>query len=419
MRFKSSIIAASACAALVALGAAEAVPAASAQSAHRAASAASSSVLGKPDPAKGTPVVFGADNMNVTSGPSFPESEEAAKAAVDYVNEYRGGLDGHPIKVDWCATDGTPSGSASCAKQLIADHPVAIIGASDLASADTLPAYAKAHLAYLGGMDFTPVESTAPNSIIFNDTAQMGNVLAGEYAVQHLGGKKVAVIAFGNTQGEFSASVLWQPGIKKAGGTYTLFPVPPTSATVTSTVEEAVTSGAQVIGLEDPGQCLALLQALKEAGWTGKVISIDTCSAPVTVKAAAGAANGMYWFQPFQLASTGTADAKLASAILTKYAPASIPVDSPALTELSTVMDIWNAFHTTAPSKLNETYILKTLRSGTNHANFLGAPYSCNDTAIPAYKAVCNASYYLYHIVNGVAVRIGTSTFDQGASLIK
>jgi branched-chain amino acid transport system substrate-binding protein len=388
--------------------------------AARTARASSSSILGKPDAAKGTPVVFGADNMNVPSGgPAFPESAEAATAMVDYINAYKGGLDGHPIKLDWCATDGTPSGSSSCAKQLIADHPKAILGASDLATADTIPAYAKAHLAYLGGMDFTPVEATASNAVIFNDTAQLGNVLGGEYAAQKLGGKKVAVIAFGNTQGEFSANTYWKPGVQKFGGSFTLFPVPATSATVTSTVEEAVTSGAQVIGLEDPGQCLALLQALKEAGWTGKTVSIDTCSAPVTVQAAGSAANGMYWYQPFQLSSVNNQQTKLAAAVLAKYAPKNIAVDSPALTELSTVMDIWNAFHGTAPSKLNENYILKTLRSGSNHANFLAQAYTCNGKAIPAFKAVCNASYYLYHIVNGKAVRIGTQGTNEGASLIK
>jgi branched-chain amino acid transport system substrate-binding protein len=396
-----------------------AVTSAGARTTHAVARAASSS-LGKADPAKGSPVVFGADNMNVPSGgPAFPESEEAANAMVDYINAYKGGLDGHPIKIDWCATDGTPAGSSSCAKQLIADHPKAIIGASDLSTADTIPAYAKAHLAYLGGMDYTPVEATASNSIIFNDTVQLGNLLDGEYSSQTLGAKKVAVIAFGNTQGSFSANTYWKPGVEKFGGTYTLFSVPPTSATVTSTVEEAVTSGAQVIGLEDPGQCLALLQALKEAGWTGKIISIDTCSAPITVQAADGAANGMYWFQPFQLSSLGNAQTKLAAAILAKYAPKDIPVDSPALTELSTVMDIWSVFHATSPSKLTESYILKTLKSGKNHSNFLGQAYTCNGKAIPAFKAVCNASYYLYHIVNGKAVRIGKQGTNEGSSLIK
>src|ERR1700722_3368561 len=416
MRSKTlAIVLAAICAAMTV-----AITTAGARTTRSSARSSSSSSLGKPDAAKGSPVVFGADNMNVPSGgPAFPESSEAAIAMVDYINAYKGGLDGRPIKIDWCATDGTPSGSAGCAKQLIADHPVAILGASDLATADTIPAYAKAHLAYLGGMDFTPVEATAPNSVIFNDTAQLGNVLGGEYAAQHLGGKKVAVIAFGNTQGEFSANTYWKPGVEKFGGSYTLFPVPTTSATVTSTVEEAVTSGAQVIGLEDPGQCLALLQALKEAGWTGKTMSIDTCSAPVTVQAAGAAANGMYWFQPFQLSSVGNAQTKLAAAVLAKYAPKNIPVDSPALTELSTVMDIWSAFHTTAPSKLKEAYILKTLRSGSNHANFLGQAYTCNGKAIPAFKSVCNASYYLYHIVNGKAVRIGKTATNEGAGLIK
>jgi branched-chain amino acid transport system substrate-binding protein len=379
---------------------------------------AHSSSLGKPDPAKGKPVVFGADNMNVAPGAAFPESQEAAQAMVDYVNAYTGGLDGHQIKIDWCATDGTPAQSSSCAKQLIADHPKAIIGASDLATAVTIPAYAKAHLAYVGGMDFTPVEDTASNAIMFNDSAQLGNVIAGEYAVKKLGGKKVAVITLGNPQGQFSANVLWQPAIKAAGGQFSLFSVPLTSATVTSTVEEAVTSGAQVIGLEDPGQCLPLLQGLQAAGWHGPVISIDPCSAPVTVKAAGSAANGMYWTQPFQVPATHTAQANLAVAILAKYAPKNIPIDSPALTEMSTLMNVWSAFHTTSPSKLNESYILKTFRSGKNHPNFLAAPYSCDDKAIPAYKAVCNASYYIYKIKNGQPVKVASPT-NEGASLIK
>lgn len=412
MRIKSLAIV------LVAICAAMAVAINSAGARTTRAHAHSSSGLGKPDPAKGTPVVFGADNMNVAPGAAFPESQQATQAMVDYLNAYKGGLDGHPIKIDWCATDGTPAQSSSCAKQLIADHVKAIIGASDLSTAVTIPAYAKAHLAYLGGMDFTPVEVKAPNAVIFNDSAQVGNVIGAEYAVKKLGGKKVAVITLSNPQGQFIAKTLWQAAIKAAGGQFSLFSVPLTSATVTSTVEQAVTSGAQVIGLEDPGQCLPLLQGLQAAGWHGPVISIDPCSAPVTVKAAGSAANGLYWTQPFQVPATHTADANLAVAILAKYAPKNIPIDSPALAGMSTAMDIWSAFHATSPSKLNESYILKTLRSGKNHKNFLAAPYTCNGSAIPAYKAVCNAKFYIYKIKNGQPVVVSQPT-SEGASLIK
>jgi branched-chain amino acid transport system substrate-binding protein len=378
----------------------------------------SSSVLGTPHAASGTPVVFGAINNETNAGADFPESREAANAMVSYINAYRDGIDGHPIQVDWCITDGTPATSGSCAKKLIADHPVAILGSTDLADAVTIPAYKAANLAYLGGMNFTPVENSASNAIIFNDTAQLGNVLGGLYAAQNLKGKKVAVIALGDTQGEFTANTFWVPAIKSAGGQAKVFNAPPSQADLSSIVESAVSWGPDVIGLESPSQCVALLTALKSAGWTKPVISIDTCSAPVTIKAAGGAAEGMYWFQPFQLSSTGTADAKLADAILAKYAPAKLAVDSPSLVELSTVMDIWSAFHTTDPSKLTTSYILKTLKSGSDHANFLAEPYTCDGKAIPAYQAVCNAKYYLYQVKNGAAVRIGSSTYDEGTNLI-
>jgi branched-chain amino acid transport system substrate-binding protein len=375
--------------------------------------------LGSPNAASGSPVVFGAINNETNAGADFPESREAANATVDYLNAYRGGLDGHPIKIDWCITDGTPAVSGACAKKLIAEHPVAILGATDLADSVTIPAYKAANLAYLGGMDFTPVESSAPNAVIFNDTAQLGNTLAALYAVQHLAGKKVAIIALGDTQGEFTANMLWVPAVKSAGGQAKVFPAPPTQADLSSTVEAAISWGPDVIGLESPSQCVALLTALKSAGWTKPVISIDPCSAPVTIKAAGGAANGMYWFQPFQLATTNTPDAKLAMAILGKYAPAKIAVDSPSLAEMSTVMDIWSAFHETAPSKLTTSYILDTLRSGSDHPNFLAEPYTCDGQAIPAYKAICNAKYYLYQVNNGQAARIGSATYDQGTDLIK
>src|ERR1700710_2108958 len=53
--------------------------------------------LGKANAAKGTPVVFGV--LNLQSGPvTFPEVLTAEQAAVSYVNAYKGGIGGGPIK---------------------------------------------------------------------------------------------------------------------------------------------------------------------------------------------------------------------------------------------------------------------------------------------------------------------------------
>jgi branched-chain amino acid transport system substrate-binding protein len=382
-------------------------------------STVSQSVLGTPKPATGAPVVFGALNIEASNGAAFPQSRQAMDATVKYVNAYRGGIGGHPIQIKWCITDGAPATSANCAKKLLADHVTAILGSADLANAVTMPIYAKANVAYVGGMNFTPAESTAKIATIFNDVAQLSNVLDGLYSVNGLKGKKVAVIAQGDTQGEFSAKTYTMPAIKSAGGTAQLFPAPPSQADLSSVVASALGSNPDVVALESPAQCVALLSALKASGNTKPVISIDPCSAPVIIKASAGGAEGMYFFSTFQLPSSKTKDSQLAQAILQKYAPPKMNVDSPAYAGMNTVMNFENAFGSMDPSKLTTETIESTLRNGSDHPNFLAEPYTCNGQAIPALPAICNAKYYLYQIKNGEAVQVGTATHNEGIDLIK
>ncbi len=381
------------------------------------ASASASAVLGTPKPAKGSPVVFGMVNIESNPQASFPEIRQAAQAAVSYVNAYGGGLDGHPIKLDVCITDGSPATSTQCANKLIAAHPTAILGAGDLAGANTLPLYAKANLAYIGGVDFTPAESSAPNAVIFNDVAQSGNSDIAEYAVKTLGAKNVSVITLDNTQGVSQANLFELPATKAAGGTAKLFSIPPSASSPSSTLASAIGNNPDAFLLEDPAQCVSILTGLKSLGNSKPVLSIDPCSAPSVIKAADGAANGMYWFEPFQdlLAANPTPDVTLTKAILAKYAPANLALDSPALAGLSTVMNVWNTFKTTPTSKLTTAYILKTLRTGT-HKAFLSTSWNCSSHPITKEPAICNADEYLYQIQNGNPVLL-KSGYDLGANI--
>jgi branched-chain amino acid transport system substrate-binding protein len=380
-------------------------------------SGSGSSALGSPKPAKGSPVVFGMINIESNPQASFPEIREAAQAAVKYVNAYGGGLDGHPIKLDVCITDSSPATSTQCANKLIAAHPTAILGAGDLAAANTLPLYAKAGLAYIGGVDFTPAESSAKNAVIFNDVAQTGNSDIGVYAVKTLHAKNVSVIDLDNTQGNSQANAFEIPSVKASGGTAKLFSIPPNASSASSTLASAIANKPDAFLLEDPSQCVSILTGLKSLGNTKPVLSIDPCSAPPVIKAAAGAAEGMYWFEPFQdlFASDQTPDVKLAKAILAKYAPANIVIDSPALAGLSTVINVWNTFKTTPTSKLKTAYILKTLRTGT-HKAFLSTSWNCSAHPIKKEPAICNADQYLYQIKNGTPTLL-QSGYSAGANV--
>jgi branched-chain amino acid transport system substrate-binding protein len=378
---------------------------------------AGSSALGSPDAAKGTPVVFGMINVESNAGADFPEVREAAQAAVKYVNAYRGGLDGHPIQLNVCITDGSPATSTQCANKLIAEHPVAILGGTDLAGENTLPLYAKAGLAYIGGTDLTPAESSAPNSVIFNDVAQSGNSDIGVYAVKTLKAKQVSVISIGDTQGIAQAKGFELPAVQASGGTAKLFSLPPTEADASSVVASALGANPDAILLESPSQCVSILSALKSLGNTKPILSIDPCSAPSVIKAAAGAANGMYWVEPYQNlgAANPSADVTLTRAILGKYAPANLAIDSPALSGLSTVMNVWTAFHRTPTSKLTSAYMLKTLKTGT-HKAFLSTTYTCNGTAIKKEPAICSANEYLYQI-KGTTPTLISKNYTAGANI--
>jgi branched-chain amino acid transport system substrate-binding protein len=382
-----------------------------------ASTGSSSSILGSPKPATGSPVVFGMINIQTNAGADFPEVAQAAQAAVKYVNAYGGGLDGHPIKLNVCVTDGSPATSVQCADKLISEHPVAILGGTDTAGGATLPLYAKAGLDMFGGVDLTPAESSAPNSLIFNDVAQSGNSDISVYAVKTLHAKNVSVIALGDTQGTSQAKLFELPAVQASGGTAKLVTIPPSQADASSSVASALGSSPDAVLLEDPSQCVSILTALKSLGNTKPVLSIDPCSAPSVVKAAAGGANGMYWFEPYQdlFAAAQTHDVTLTKAILGKYAPANIEVDSPALAGLSTVMNIWTAFKSTPTSKLTSAYMMKTLKAG-SHPAFLSTTYDCSTNPVKKEPAICSAKEFLYQI-KGTTPTLLAKDYTAGANL--
>ena len=190
--------------------------------------APSASAFGTPKKATGTPYVFGMIN-DETGAVTFPEARQGAIAAENYVNNYLGGINGHPIQIDNCVGDGTPATAARCANELVAKHPIAILGAADVGAPASIPIYAHANLAYIGGIPFTPVPETAPNSIQFWSVSIGDNLAAAVYAGKTLGVKKAAIMYFSNPQG---SSLLPQitPVLKAAGVTSVKdIPLSPTS----------------------------------------------------------------------------------------------------------------------------------------------------------------------------------------------
>src|SRR3984893_17929815 len=301
------------------------------RSSAAAGAGSGSSVFGTAKKATGTPYVFGMIN-DETGAVTFPEARQGAIAAVNYVNNYLGGINGHPIQIDSCTGAGTPPPAARCANQLAAKHPIAILGAADVGAPASIPIYQHADLAYLGGIPFTPVPETAPNSVQFWSVSVGDNAAAAVYAGKTLGLKSVALIYFSNPQGE---SLLPQitPEIKD-------IPLSPTSPDPSPQAALVESSGAQLAYVDVPNGCGNVLKALKAVAFSGKIMGIDPCGAPPVIAAAAGGANGMYIASPFMLQSGSSQQAQLFQAAMKKWAAPGTLIDSISTAGFATLIQV-------------------------------------------------------------------------------
>jgi branched-chain amino acid transport system substrate-binding protein len=362
--------------------------------------AASNSVFGTPKKATGTPYVFGMIN-DETGAVTFPEARQGAIAAANYVNNYLGGINGHPIQINNCTGDGTPATAARCANQLVATHPMAILGAADVGAPASIPIYQHANLAYIGGIPFTPVPMVAPNSIQFWSVSVGDNAAAAVYAGKTLGVKSVALVYFSNPQGE---SIIPQitPVFKAAGVTTIKYvPLSPTSPDPSPQAALVESSGAQLAYVDVPNGCGNMLKALKSVGYTGKIMGIDPCGAPPVIEASAGGANGMYIASPFQLQSGSSHDAQLFQAAMKKWAAPGTLIDSISTAGFATVINVQQMLSTISGTP-NTQSILAAFKAGT-HPNFLSHAYTCNGQAMKGAPAICS-DYYLMNQVQNTTI---------------
>ncbi|HTP21397.1 MAG TPA: ABC transporter substrate-binding protein [Solirubrobacteraceae bacterium] len=357
--------------------------------------------------------------INDETGPvTFPEARQGAIAAMQYVNNYLGGINGHPIVIDNCIGDGTPAGAARCANELVAKHPLAILGAADVGAPASIPIYAHANLAYIGGIPFTPVPFVSPNSIQFWSVSVGDNAAAAVYAGKTLAAKSVALMYFSNPQGE---SIIPQivPVFKAAGvSKVKLIPLSPTSPDPSPQAALIQSSGADLAYIDVPNGCGNVLKSLKSVGYTGKLMGIDPCGAPPVISASAGGAEGMYIASPFILPTGTSQQAQLFQAAIKKWAAPGTLIDSPSVAGFATVMNVQAALSKISGTPSTKS-ILSAFKTGSNHPNFLSHPYTCDGQQMTAAPAICNDYYLMNQVKNGELTQPSTTDWTTSKGYYK
>lgn len=243
---------------------------------------------GKADSSK-APVTIGF--VNDEGGiPSFPEGSVAAQAAVSFLNNNLGGINGAPVKLAVCKVAGSEEQGQACAQQFLGNKSVSVI------AEDSLVVGAQTFHRTLAGK--TPVVIGSPNAVADATSPNNWPISAGVfgtdpgfvyYATQVLKAKTASLLfPADDPTGQVAAKQikgdLTKAGVKVTTGGYTS-----SSADILPVVQAsgAPSSDVTIALLPSPPTCIAGAKALQQANVTKPVLALAQCIAQ-PVKAAVG-----------------------------------------------------------------------------------------------------------------------------------
>jgi branched-chain amino acid transport system substrate-binding protein len=191
--------------------------------------------------------------------------------------------------------------------------------------------------------------------------------------------------------------------------------IAPTSSDVSSAVATVVGAHPDMVYIDAPAACPAILSSLKQLGSTAKIFGIDPCTSPPAIAGANGGANGLYFGSATLDPYANTTESNLYLAVLKKYAPKNIILDSPATIGFQTVIDVQAALAKFTTADLTTDKILAAFRTGTAEHNFMGHDYLCDGKALVKESAQCNA-YQQIRQVKGKVIAVATPDYITPAA---
>jgi ABC-type branched-subunit amino acid transport system substrate-binding protein len=225
----------------------------------------------------------------------LPQLKAGEQAAIDAINA-AGGLNGHPLKLEYCDTEGDANGEFGCMRQLVQDKVAAILAPEILAdgSGRGYKLAVAAHIPVVGGQGLTPIEFNTPG--VYPTGAGIPGWAYGQAAaLVKAGAKKIALFGT-NDPGSVFILQLSQSALQSAGVT----PVrwvktdPNSDPTMAQGAAKAIAGGVDgVIYDSNPPLVPKAIAALRAAGYKGLISSITAIFPPASITALGAQANGV------------------------------------------------------------------------------------------------------------------------------
>lgn len=204
---------------------------------------------------------------------AFPNATKGAQAAVKYINNKLGGINGHPLELATCYVSSTESEGTSCGQQLVNDSSVkTILYGSLLTGSQSLLSVNNGEKPILMANSISSTDAAAKNVFIYNGNPQ--SIFGGIAAyLKQINAKTVSVLYPQDSRTiagvQSLQKILKSLGIKDdAVG----FDPSATDITAPAVASNAQSNDAVVVLASSPPLCIATAKALDSLAVTSPVI---------------------------------------------------------------------------------------------------------------------------------------------------
>ena len=213
--------------------------------------------------------------FSMDGGGSIPpqdsgEDQTAVQTFVNYINDYLGGVGGHPIKIDVCNIKNSEEEGAACMNQFLNTAAVKTIDYGSLAvGSATEDATNAGKKPIIMPFTFGGADNTSPHTYVLGATGELSGNAIGTFAVDGPLQAKTVVIVYPQVAGSESVAQGEALGAQKAGATVKLVGFDETTENVLGAMAAAGASSADAVisaSLTTAANCIAFYKAADNLG---------------------------------------------------------------------------------------------------------------------------------------------------------
>lgn len=357
-------------------------------------------VLGQPNEATGTPVKVGliTEGGSEAIGSQSALTETGAKIAVEYANEYLGGIGGHKIELFVCGNQATPAGAQDCGNQMVEQGVVAVTLPFTGYGEAQAPVITGAGIPYVTGSGNSAAELTAPGAFALTG-GYPGTLGAFAQHAKDQGYAKFAMIVIDVPSATQAAQQLGGIVFKNAGVEFETIAAAPGTPDLTPQLQSAVDGGAEAIGVTgDVTFCTSFLQAYQTLGLDIPKYVIGPCVDKSVIDSLGDVLAGSYLATN---ATSSSADAELYGGMLAKYAPDEDidpdPIISSGVTAgVSSVINLVRAMKGLTGDVTKDT-VMAQMKAAKDVPLWLadGQGFTCDGSVVKIMPNLCSVSFFV------------------------